>query len=475
MKRTLFIAIITFAASVTMSAKVVLPSLLADNMVLQQNSDITLWGRAEANSNVLITPSWCEAAINVVADQDGEWTAHVDTPAAGGPYSILFDDGEPVTINNIMIGEVWLCSGQSNMVMPMKGYRTQPVEGAMDYIVSAKPTCPIRICTITRKAELEEKTECESHWAEHTPDGVAGASAVAYFFARKIQETLDVPVGVIISAWGSSMIEAWMSKSALEPFSSEVDLSFLESGILPGKPVHSPTLLYNGMLAPLKNYKVKGFLWYQGCNNRNNAELYSRLQPAFVGMLREMWHDETLPFYYVQLASYKFTGKDKSEGALVREAQAKNLSEIAHSGMVVGMDCGDEGCIHPARKKPIGDRLAYLALQKTYGMTGFDAISPMYESHRVENSKVYVKFTDSEMGVGPQGRNLKGFELAGEDKVFHPAQARTTKDCNVIVISSEHVADPVAVRYAFRNHSEVSVYNAFGIPASPFRTDDWQE
>ena len=456
-----------------MSAKVILPSLLADNMVLQQNSTVALWGKAEAGSTVLITPSWCDSAVSVLVDSSGKWITHICTPAAGGPYSIVFDDGEQVTINNILMGEVWLCSGQSNMVMPMKGYRTQPVEGAMDYIVSAKPSCPVRVCTITRRAELEEKSECESSWSEHTPEGVANSSAVAYFFAKRIQETLDVPVGVIVSAWGSSMIEAWMSRSALTPFASEFDLSFLDSGVMPEKPVHTPTVLYNGMLAPLVNYKVKGFIWYQGCSNRNDAELYSRLQPAFVNMLREIWHDESLPFYYVQLASYKYTGKDKFEGALVREAQAKNLSEIPHSGMVVAMDCGDEGCIHPARKKPVGDRLAYLALQKTYGITGFDAISPMYESHRIEGDKVYVKFKDSEMGVGPQGRNLEGFEVAGEDRVFYPAKARTTKDCNVLVISSEKVLEPTAVRYAYRNHSVISVYNAFGIPASPFRTDTW--
>ena len=465
--------LLTFA-TLSLSAKVSLPSLLSDNMVLQQNAIVTLWGSAEPGAVIAVTPSWSEGTVTVTADKSGAWITYVETPAAGGPYHITFDDGEAITIDNILIGEVWLCSGQSNMVMQMKGYRSQPVEGAMEYIVSAKPSKPIRICTVKRVAEFEEQSACESDWSEHTPEGVADASATAYFFARRIQETLDVPVGIIISAWGSSMIEAWMSKSALQEFSSEIDLSFLDSGIMPEKPVHAPTMLYNGMLAPLKNYKVKGFLWYQGCNNRNNAELYSRLQPAFVKMLREVWNDDTLPFYYVQLASYRFTGKDKFEGALVREAQARNLSAIPYSGMVVSMDCGDEGCIHPAKKKPIGDRLAYLALQKTYGMTGFDATSPMYESHRVDEGKVYVKFTVSEMGIGPQGRNLTGFEIAGEDRVFYPAKARTTRDGSVLVVSSEQVPEPVAVRYAFRNHSEISVYNAFGIPASPFRTDTWQ-
>lgn len=461
-------------ATISMSAKVILPSVLADNMVLQRNSVVKLWGSAEPCMPVSVIPSWSGMPIETVSDRSGDWSVEVGTPEAGGPYDIVFDDGEKVSVGNVMIGEVWFCSGQSNMVMPMKGYRTQPVEDAMDYIVSAKPSRPVRVCTIKRTASLKEQSVCDAVWSEHTPAGVADASAVAYFFARRIQETLDVPVGVVVSAWGSSTIEAWMSEAILQKFSSELDLSFLDKGIMPEKPVRAPTVLYNGMIAPLKNYHFKGVLWYQGCANRNDAELYSRLQPEFVSMLRDIWTNDTLPFYYVQIASYRYKGKDKFEAALVREAQAENLTEIPYSGMVVSMDCGDEGCIHPARKKPVGDRLAYLALQKTYGMSGFDAIAPMYESHRVEGAKVFVKFTDSEMGVGPQGRDLVGFELAGEDRVFYSATAKTTKDANVIVVTSDMVPAPVSVRYAFRNHSEVSVYNAFGIPASPFRTDDWE-
>ena len=472
MKR-IIISVIFVTVSSVLAAKVSLPGLISDNMVLQQKSEVMLWGTANPRSKVSIITSWDGKRSVVAVDKSGAWKVHVRTPSAGGPYKLTFDDGEVTEINNVLVGEVWLCSGQSNMVMQMKGYTSQPVEDAIEYVTGAKASQPIRICTIKRAAEFETKTSCGAKWCKNVPSDVSTSSATAYFFAKRLQETLDVPVGIIVTAWGGSKIEAWMSRQVLEDFSPEVDLNFLEARVRSEKLSQAPTMLYNGMLAPLKDYLVKGVIWYQGCANTDNAELYYRLQPAFVNMLREMWANTSLPFYYVQIAPYKYSGYDNIEAALLREAQTEALKVIPHSGMVVTMDCGEPRCIHPAKKKVVGDRLAYLALQKTYGMRGIDAITPLYESHEISGDKVFVRFTETIMGVGPLGRNLEGFEVAGCDRVFYPATAHPTKDGLKIVVSSKFVKEPVAVRYIFKNYAEASVFNTFGIPASPFRTDDW--
>ena len=474
--KKMFLSAFILLISAICDARVKLPDLISNNMVLQQESEVALWGKCEPKSKVKVTVSWDGSTTSTMADAEGNWKVYVKTPSAGGPYSINFNDGEDTVVENVLIGEVWLCLGQSNMAMTMRGYKSQPVEDAMKYIADAKPSCPIRICKIKRSTGFTEAETCEASWRTHTPEVVSQASATAYFFALKLQETLNVPIGVIVSAWGGSKIEAWMSRETLEAgFASDVDLSFIDAGQQPEKPQHAPTMLYNGMLGPVKNYQIKGFTWYQGCSNRNNPELYSRLQPEFVKMLRKLWSNDELPFYYVQIAPYEYKGRDKIDAALLREAQAENSKTIPHSGMVVSMDCGDDGCIHPAKKKPIGDRLAYLALQKTYGMSCIDAEPPMYESHEIKGDAVHVKFTETLYGgVGPRGRNLVGFEVAGEDRKFYPAEARCDKDNHVVVVKSDSVSAPVAVRYGFRNCSPVSVYNNFGIPASPFRTDNWK-
>ena len=476
--KKLFAVILILASAYTVDARIVLSGLIADNMVLQQNSEVALWGTCEPRAEVAVTPSWNGSTVTVKSDQNGEWKVYVKTPRAGGPYSITFSDGEEIVIDNVLIGEVWLCMGQSNMVMPMKGFTAQPVEGAMEYIVGAKPSCPIRICNVKRATKLQVSPTCKASWQTHTPDAVAGASATAYFFAKKLQETLDIPVGIIVSSWGGSKIQAWMSKEVLaSSFPTEVDLSFLNRNEKPENPHQAPTMLYNGMLAPLKNYGIKGVIWFQGCSNMGEAELYSRLQPEFVKMLRRMWCNNELPFYYAQITGFKYSGSQNIEAALIREAQLENSKIIPYSGMVVSMDCGDEVCIHPGRKKPVGDRFAYLALQKTYGMSGFDPVAPLYESHEIKGNVVYVKFTKTMWGgVGHRGYNLEGFELAGEDRKFYPAEAHNiSKDSHIIEVKSDMVPNPVAVRYAFRNYSPVSIYNTFGIPASPFRTDNWDE
>ena len=472
MKRIL-LTLAALGTALTMQAKVVLPGIFGDNMVLQQQSEAQFWGKAAPGKKVTIRPPWSTQGITANVGKDGRWRAAVPTPEAGGPYTIELSDGERLTLRDVLIGEVWLCSGQSNMEMPVHGFPNQPVEGSADAIIRAKAATPIRLCTVKRSTARTPQEECAAQWLKHTPEAVAGTSATAYYFARYLQSVLDVPVGVIVTCWGGTPVEAWMDRETMSGF-KEFDLSFLDNPDQIDRPQYKPCGLYNGMIAPLVPYTVKGFLWYQGESNRPNPTQYRALMPAFVKMLRERWAQGELPFYYVQIAPYRYDGPDAISGALLREAQLHNLKDIPSSGMAVTLDIGDEGCIHPAKKEEVGTRLAWLALSKTYGMKGIDADTPVCEKMEVADGKAYLTFATGPDGLAPYGRTLTGFEMAGADRVFHPATARIEKGKSRLIVACDAVPEPVAVRYAFRNVPEATLFNTSGIPASSFRTDDWE-
>ena len=472
MKKILLVGLSLLMACPTF-AKIKLPALVGSNMVLQRECDANLWGWASPSKKVTVTTSWDGRKYATRADADGNWLLKVATPAAGGPYTIRISDGDPVTLENVMIGEVWVCSGQSNMEMPMRGFLNQPVEGSADAIIRAKAATPIRLCTVKRSTARTPQEECAAQWLKHTPEAVAGTSATAYYFARYLQSVLDVPVGVIVTCWGGTPVEAWMDRETMSGF-KEFDLSFLDNPDQIDRPQYKPCGLYNGMIAPLVPYTVKGFLWYQGESNRPNPTQYRALMPAFVKMLRERWAQGGLPFYYVQIAPYRYDGPNAISGALLREAQLHNLKDIPSSGMAVTLDIGDEGCIHPAKKEEVGTRLAWLALSKTYGMKGIDADTPVCEKMEVADGKAYLTFATGPDGLAPYGRTLTGFEMAGADRAFHPATARIEKGKSRLIVACDAVPEPVAVRYAFRNVPEATLFNTSGIPASSFRTDDWE-
>lgn len=459
-----------------MMAKVELPPIFADNMVLQQQTDAALWGKAKPQSKVTVTTSWSKAKTVVTSDSDGKWFARVTTPEAGGPYEITFNDGEKVTLKNVLIGEVWVCSGQSNMEMPMKGYKGQPVNGGTELILTAKPSTLIRICNLERVKALEPQDTCPAVWYEHTPEGVSESSATAYFFAKMLYDVLQIPVGVINASWGGTPIEAWMSPELLKKeFASELDLSHYDTGVWPEKnPYKAPGALYNGMLHSLVKYTSKGFIWYQGCANRRKFEQYKRLQPAFVQMLRDEWGDQDMPFYFTQIAPYEYGDPHKRTAGYMMWAQAQTLDMIPHSGMAATHDVGELACIHPADKNTVGSRLAYLALANDYGYDLIDADPPVYESFTVVDGDALVKFKVGEMGLSPVNIELEGFELAGEDGVFYPAKGRVYKDKQYVIVGCPEVPDPVAVRYGMRNWSVATLFNCNGIPASPFRSDNWE-
>ena len=464
------------AATGMTQAKVVLPPIFADNMVLQQNADAALWGKAEPGAKVTITNTWSKDKVVVSADAEGNWTAKIATPAAGGPYEMTFSDGEKLSLKNVLIGEVWICSGQSNMEMPMKGFRGQPTDGAAELIMGAQKSTMIRSCKVQKNPSFNVEYESPATWYEHTPEGVAEASATAYFFAKKLYETLNVPIGIINVSWGGSTIQAWMPKELIDKnFAGCFKMDAYQTKQMPKNPHHTVAMLYNGMLKPLVPFTARGFIWYQGCSNRMQYDLYKKLQPAFVEMLRQEWGNEKMPFYFTQIAPYKYDDADKPHAGYMMWAQAQTLETIPYSGMATTHDAGELACIHPANKKAVGDRLAYLALYNDYGIKGFDPKAPVAKKFEFKDDAAYVTIDVDNMGLSPINLELEGFELAGEDKVFYPAKAVLEKDRKTLkVFKCPEVSKPVAVRYGMKNWSEATVFNCYGIPMSPFRSDDWK-
>lgn len=476
---TFLLLTLFLSASTSVEAKVKLPSVLGNNMVLQQQTDVKLWGKAKENSSITVKTSWNNKTYKAATDKQGKWLLNVSTPTAGGPYEITFSDEETLILENILIGEVWFCSGQSNMEMPMSGFDRQPVQDTNDMIAKAKSSTPIRIYNTdsengkwVRQFSKTPQEDCKGEWLENTPTNVSHASATAYFFAQYIQEVLEVPVGIIVSSLGGSKVEAWMSREAITPFQS-IDLSILDNDEPVKNITATPCVLYNGKIAPLTNFTIKGFLWYQGESNRDNADLYQSLMPAFVKDLRSKWNQGEFPFYFVEIAPFNYEGANGISAARMREVQLQNMKDIPNSGMATTLDIGHPVFIHPTDKETVGNRLALWALAQTYGQKGFGYAPPIYKSMEIAGNKIYVDFDNTQRGLCPMWTSLKGFEIAGENKVFYPAHAEIETKTARLAVSCEKVPHPIAVRYAYRNYVEASIFNIYGIPAVPFRTDNW--
>lgn len=457
MKRVL-LPVLLILLGLSGQAKVEMPPVFSDNMVLQQKAQVALWGTA-TGKKVTISASWTRKKTTTVPSADGKWFVRLETPSAGGPYEICVSDGEKKMFRNVLIGEVWLCSGQSNMDMPLRGWPGQPVEHATECIMGARPQIPIRIIDFRFK-----KTGLEA-WQENTPEVVCEASATAYFFACKLYDVLRVPVGLITADKGASPIEAWMSRDILEKeFPGEI--SEFED--------NPPGSCYDSMIAPIIPYTFKGMLWYQGENNIFSYRQYINLQPRFVQMIREEFQNPDAPFYFVQIAPYHYDNPAGFDLGYFNEAQQKTLELIPYSGMVPTVDLGNYNFIHPPKKMEVGNRLAMLALVNDYGFKGVNPVPPCWRSVDFEGGKARINVElDDKVGLIPAKVPVGGFELAGEDRIFHPAIATAFK--TEIIVESAEVPVPVAVRYCFRNWSEGSLFSANGIPLLPFRTDDWND
>lgn len=457
-------------------AAITLPAIVSSHMVLQRNTEVVLWGWAEANEEVTISLSWLDEDVLVKADKEGNWKLSVTTTNSKEAQTIqLKSEASNILLEDILFGEVWLCSGQSNMEMPIKGYKGQPAFNYPEVLLGCE-NLNLRLFTVYKNAAKEPLVDVANYnaWQSSDPEAVADFSAIAYYFGEQLQQVLNVPVGLIHTSWGGSSVQAWMSKETLSSF-QEVNLDAVD---MKKSTNHIPTALYNAMIAPLIPYGVQGMLWYQGESNRGEPLMYEALLPAMVADWSERLGKEELPFYFVQIAPYVYNKKEAfstfDNTAFMRESMERCLDLIPHSGMAVTLDIGDDYCIHPPKKKEVATRLLYSALSQTYGMKVFDGKSPRYSSMEVKDEAIIVHFDNAENGLFAYG-DLKNFEIAGEDKVFYPAVATIFRRGDNVVVHSDAVTQPVAVRYAWRNFVVGTLFDTAFLPASSFRTDDWDE
>lgn len=476
MKLKFFLYVIPlFFLAANVNAKVVLPSIFSDGMVLQQRTEVAIWGKSETKGEVTVTTSWNGKSYKI-KPSSGNWRVKVTTPAVGGPYSLVINDGDETKLQDILIGEVWIASGQSNMEMPLKGFKDQPVTNSEETIKNANNN-KIRLFLGEKVTWSKPLENVKGQWQYVSPAAVTDFSAVGYGFAKTLHEKLKVPVGIIQVAWGGTLVQAWMSAKSLNAY-PDVKLPEENDAALENKNV--ATGLFNGMINPLVGYGIKGMIWYQGEQNRHEPENYLKMFPDMVKDWRNRWGIGDFAFYYVQIAPY-ISKTEKLSKALaelqpkvpfLREAQLKAEKNIPNSGMAVIMDVGAQNTIHPPDKQTVSDRLSFLALNKTYGMSSVPFQGPVFKSQTVEGNKVILKFdhADGLKFIG-DAKESNNFEVAGKNQVFYPANAVITK--NSVKVSAAEVEQPVAVRYAFKAWVLGDLVNKNGLPASSFRTDNW--
>ena len=463
-----------------------LAGLFSDGMVLQRNTVAPVWGWADPGTVVTVSPSWTKTRYKAKAGDDGRWEVGVNTPEAGGPFTIDFRSGkERQTVQDVLVGEVWIFSGQSNMEDPVIGYKSQAVEGGLEEVLSAsKFADKIHIFNVKEDTTNVLQRDVATRWEAASGPSVAAVSAIGWFFARRLHESLDVPVGIIANAWGGSNIEAWMSREALDraiqgkiPDETLDKIHRRKNGRFPTKIAS----LWNGRMAPLAPYKVKGFVWYQGESNLRHS-FYNLMQQGMVSLWRSAWRDDKaeMPFLFTLIAPYRYENRNKGNGLYDRplfvENQLRSLKEIPNSYCASTETIGDETCIHPARKKPVADQFVLLALEHFYGQhTGVGSGFPTLKKVVFKDGMAVLSFETGGIGLGSSGKpEFSGFEIAGADHVYHPAKA-TLKGREAVTVSSPEVPEPVAVRYGWQNYHDGNLASALGIPIPCFRTDDWAE
>ncbi len=474
--KTVLSGVLALLAS-TGSAKIELPDIISSNAVLQQNSDAKLWGWSTPGSTVTVTPSWDNHQYTAKSDpKTGRWEVAVATPAASfTPYAITFSDGDgEEKIDNILIGEVWFCSGQSNMEMPLRGFGIQPVEGAAEAVAYSGKYPGIRMANIPKREAYTPQDKVVGKWKTSNPADAGEFSALAYFFARSLTDILDVPVGIINCAYGGSKVEGWMPKWKLDTYPGwDMDAEEKDKDMNNWERVG---VMYNAMLKPVLGYTVKGFLWNQGESNVGRHDEYPEHQKDMVEIWRDEWGLGELPFYFVELPGWNYDDPENDNAAKFRECQHRAAEILPNSGIVCTTDLVypyEVADIHARKKKEIGERLAFMAANRTYGVEGIPSTYPSFKSVDLKGDKAVLTFNNVTGGLNPN-MDLPGFEVAGEDKVFYPATA--TEDWNypyTVTVSSDKVKDIKAVRYCFKNFAIGQLKDMYGLPLIPFRTDNW--
>ena len=457
-------------------------AICSEGMVLQQKSKAKIWGTAANGENVSI--AFRGNTASTVADAQGRWVVEVATGEAGGPFEMTIGGNNKIVYKNILVGEVWVCSGQSNMEWTVNGCDKTDKERA----TSAPHNAMLRVFNVAKNPQANPLAYTKGNWIEADPKTVGGFTATGYFFGRHLQENMKVPVGLIHTSWGGTRIETWMSKEALDPYEKQGD----KVG------ANSASNLYNGMIYPILNYNVKGAVWYQGESNAGQAYKYRALHNAMIENWRKDFHNPDLAFHFVQLAPYTAVAKTPGDSnwAELREAQMMTLAKLKNTGMAVITDFGDEADIHPSPKRWAGERLGLAARGVTYGEKIVYS-GPMYKSAKFDGAKATLTFDHVGGGLitkeieqtpsrnanaknafawrvkeGSTNAPLIGFTAAGKDQKFHNAKAEIVG--STVVVTSDAVTDVVAVRYGWANHPVCNLYNREGLPASPFRTDEFR-
>ena len=468
MRNRLYSMLILLAITHISFAQVKLPEVLSDNMVLQRNSLVKIWGWASPGEKVNVYTDWIDEAFNTITGDDGSWLLAIPTGEAGGPHNITIEASNKIELNNLLFGEVWVCSGQSNMEYTFKmfgGWSNNYFANTLKDLID-NGYSQVRLFELEKNTSPEPLNDCTGKWELPDKNNVEDFSALAWYFGTELYRSLDVPVGLISSSWGGTPAEAWTSKETLE---EDPELYFYRYENTANRgPQSRSSQLFNAMINPLLNYSIRGVIWYQGEANRNDAYHYRKLFPAMIGDWRTKFDQGEFPFYYVQIAPYRYN--EILSGALLREAQLMTLS-VPNTGMAVSTDIGNPDNIHPINKRELGRRLALNALAKTYGQDYLEYSGPLFKSMEIKGDKAILSFDYADYGLVVKGEKPGNFKIAGTDRKFYSADA--VIEDNRIVVSSPEVSDPVAVRFGFGNTDEPNLYNAAGLPASPFRTDDW--
>lgn len=496
--RATVLSLIAFCFATVVHADVSLAGLFQDNLVFQRDRPVPIWGRADPGERVTVTFAGQEVSTSTPAD--GRWILYLDPlETRSEPAEMIVTGNNRLAVNNILVGEVWLCSGQSNMAWLVKNsdHAKEEMAGA-DYP-------QIRVFTVEKEVSKTPTDALKGSWIQSRPATAGNFTAVGYFFARDIHRKLGVPVGIIHSSWGGTPVEAWMSPAALasdpafeivfkrwkEAMEAYPDRKaaydkelvawteeqaaakaegkpFSKTKALPPRDPESrdlPSGLFNAMINPVLPYSIRGVLWYQGENNGPRATEYHKLFAAMITYWRAHFGQGDFPFYWVQLANYK----TPQDWALLREAQTQTLS-LPETGQAVAIDIGNPDDIHPRNKQEVARRLALMAKARVYGIPGDDS-GPMFQSAEREKNGIRVRFSHAVTGLIARDRPLQSFELAGRDKIFWPADAEI--DGDTVMVTSREVKEPIEVRYAWSSSPIANLYNGAGLPAVPFRSDDW--
>ena len=449
--------------SLSVTAQLRLPGLFDDHMVIQQQASVPIWGWASPVQDISISVSWDTITVRTKADNGTFWKTYLQSPAAGGPHTITIRAGKEVrTLEDVLIGEVWLCSGQSNMEWSMAA--SLDGKEVMDQVNDPM----IRLFHVPKSAAATAQVHGEGEWKICNKESVTSFSAVGYFFGKKLNNDLNVPIGLINASWGGTPAEVWLPKEHVQ---SNEALRIAAEKQIDDKPwcPSKPGVVFNAMINPLIPFRIAGALWYQGESNTAAPYTYKMLMETLILDWRKQFlHD--LPFYYVQIAPFSGYGEIE-KGTLIRE-QEVNMLHIPKTGMVVISDLVDDvKDIHPKYKKPVGERLANVALADTYGKKGIVYQSPLYSSMKLEKGRIRVLLDHAPNGLISKNGDPTEFMIAGEDQKFYPAKAKI--DGNGVIVSAKEVKNPVAVRFGWKNGSIPNLFSKEGLPVSSFRTDQW--